>query len=112
MEDFKTGAGSEVGSTREMSQKLRKLLPKMGQLKAKIQEFQLNFLESLGLAWWIQITTKNPACLYYFGPFVSHRDALSQRDGYLEDLIQEGAMGISVEIKRCRPENLTIFEDE
>jgi hypothetical protein len=62
------------------------------QLEAIIQEIQLNFLESLGLAWWIEITTKNPACVYYFGPFVSHHEARSQLDGYLEDLIQEGAM--------------------
>ncbi|GAB4238970.1 MAG: hypothetical protein Kow0049_26030 [Stanieria sp.] len=95
-----------------MSQKLRKLLPKMKQIETIIQEIQLNFLESWGLAWWIQITTKNPACIYYFGPFVSHYEARSQLDEYLEDLIQEGAMGISVEIKRCRPESLTIFEDK
>jgi hypothetical protein len=112
MEYPTTVTESEIGSIREVRNKLQELLSKVSQFSQDLQELQLIFLELLGLAWWIEITTKNPACIYYFGPFANHHDALSQRDGYLEDLIQEGAMGISVEIKRCRPENLTIFEDE
>ena len=70
---------------------------------------ELPFLVRRLLLLSIQRFSRNKKCSNLI---VSHYEARSQRDGYLEDLIQEGAMGISVEIKHCRPESLTIFEDE
>jgi hypothetical protein len=31
--------------------------------------------------WWIEITTTQPKCLYYFGPFESFSEALSHQSG-------------------------------
>ncbi|TRT78883.1 MAG: DUF1816 domain-containing protein [Microcystis aeruginosa Ma_AC_P_19900807_S299] len=57
--------------------------------------------------WWIEITTTQPKCLYYFGPFESFSEALSHQSGYIEDLQSESALGINSEIKQCQPEVLT-----
>lgn len=66
-------------------------------------------LEQVGLAWWIQIVTTNPKCTYYFGPFMSAKEAEMARSGYVEDLEAEAAEGISVQIYQCQPKELTIF---
>jgi hypothetical protein len=58
-------------------------------------------------AWWIEIYTDFPRCLYYFGPFDSVAEAESHQADYLEDLHQEGAEGILPQIKQCQPLNLT-----
>ena len=57
--------------------------------------------------WWIEITTSQPKCLYYFGPFESFSEALSYQSGYIKDLQSESALGINSEIKQCQPEVLT-----
>ena len=61
--------------------------------------------------YWVEITTKEPKCIYYFGPFNSRTEAKRMQHGYIEDLIEEKAIGINVKIKRCLPTNLTITED-
>lgn len=76
-----------------------------------IKEILTNFFQSLGWAWWIEISTQNPRCTYYFGPFLSTKEARTAINGYLEDLEQEGATGIKVAVKRCKPADLTIAED-
>ena len=76
-----------------------------------IKENLTNLLYSFGWAWWVEIVTHNPRCTYYFGPFLSSKEADAASSGYVEDLEQEGAIGIVVKIKRCKPENLTIAED-
>ena len=58
-------------------------------------------------AWWVEIYTDFPRCLYYFGPFDSATEAESHQADYLEDLHQEGAEGILPQIKQCQPLNLT-----
>ena len=58
--------------------------------------------------WWVEIQTKNPQCTYYFGPFETDVEAKALQDGYLEDLRQEQAQIITVEIKQCKPKELTI----
>lgn len=65
-----------------------------------------------GQPYWVEITTKQPNCLYYFGPFHSRAEAKQMQQGYIEDLIAEKAIGISVDIKRCLPTRLTIAEEE
>ncbi|HBE19878.1 MAG TPA: hypothetical protein DEG17_19000 [Cyanobacteria bacterium UBA11149] len=60
-------------------------------------------------AWWVEISTTQPQVIYYFGPFDSFEEAKDFQGGYIEDLEEEGAIGITVEIKWCSPDNLTIF---
>lgn len=76
-----------------------------------MKELWINLLETLGLAWWIEIVTESPQCTYYFGPFASSQDAESAKAGYIQDLEGEGAQGIRVSIERHNPDNLTIYED-
>lgn len=64
------------------------------------------------LAWWVQITTDNPHCTYYFGPFEDFQEANSAQYGYVEDLQHEGAENIVVEVKQCQPEVLTTCKED
>ena len=61
------------------------------------------------LPWWVKIQTTIPNCLYYFGPFDSETAAKRLQSGYVEDLLNEKAEGIDIEIKQCHPETLTQF---
>jgi hypothetical protein len=77
-----------------------------------MKEVLISFLETLGLAFWIEIVTDRPQCTYYFGPFFSSQEAQAAKSGYVEDLEQEGAQGIRVTVKRCKtPADLTIADD-
>jgi hypothetical protein len=76
-----------------------------------MKEILLGVLEFLGIAWWVEIVTENPSCTYYFGPFLNSEEAEAEKSGYIEDLEQEGAKGITVTIKRCKPVELTIFDE-
>lgn len=77
-----------------------------------MRSFKLSpFLTSKQKPWWIEIRTSIPQCTYFFGPFKSHKKAKQEQSGYIEDLIQEKAFGITVEIKQCRPTSLTVFND-
>lgn len=77
-----------------------------------MKEFMLKIFQLLGLAFWVEIVTDNPSCTYYFGPFLNEKEASDAKDGYIEDLENEGAQGINVQIKRCKPSDLTIFDEE
>ena len=76
-----------------------------------MKEPLIGTLDFLGLAYWVEIVTDNPRCTYYFGPFLNDREAEAVQGGYIEDLENEGAQGITVSIKRCKPNKLTIFDD-
>ncbi|MBV8883466.1 MAG: DUF1816 domain-containing protein [Chroococcidiopsidaceae cyanobacterium CP_BM_RX_35] len=76
-----------------------------------LKETLVSFLYTFGWAWWVEIVTQNPRCTYYFGPFASAKEANIAKPGYLEDLEQEGATEITVTVKRCKPDNLTISDD-
>jgi hypothetical protein len=76
-----------------------------------MKEVLIKILQFLGLAFWVEIVTDKPRCTYYFGPFVSEKEAYAAKGGYVEDLENEGTQGISVSIKRCKPANLTIFDE-
>lgn len=76
-----------------------------------MKELWITVLQSLGLAWWVEVTTELPRCTYYFGPFDSVDEANASKKGYIEDLEQEGAQGIKVEVKRCKPNRLTVFDE-
>ncbi|AFZ32102.1 protein of unknown function DUF1816 [Gloeocapsa sp. PCC 7428] len=75
------------------------------------KEVLTNLFHSFGWAWWVEIVTQNPRCTYYFGPFLSVKEANAAKAGYIEDLEQEGAQGIIVKVKRCKPKNLTVADD-
>ena len=77
---------------------------------------QINFLNTsfskiLVVPWWLEIKTAIPSCTYYFGPFSEPKMAKISQYGYIEDLLSEKARGITVEIKKLKPKELTIFED-
>jgi hypothetical protein len=76
-----------------------------------LKENLINLFHNIGWAWWVEIVTQNPRCTYYFGPFLSSKEAEAAKAGYVEDLEQEGAQGIVVKIRRCKPDNLTVSED-
>ncbi len=67
--------------------------------------------DSIELGWWVEIITAFPYCTYYFGPFATQQEADAAQLGYTEDLKQEGAYGISIQIKRCQPKELTTCRD-
>jgi hypothetical protein len=77
-----------------------------------MQEPFISLLDFVGLAWWVEITTDSPRCTYYFGPFASAKEAESFQPGYVEDLQQEDAQGISATVKRCKPSRLTVSDEE
>ncbi len=63
-------------------------------------------------SWWVKIVTQTPSCTYYFGPFDSFVEAKLTQSGYIEDLQQEEAKGIAVNILQDKPKTLTICEQE
>lgn len=76
-----------------------------------MKEILTEILNTIGWAYWIKIETTKPSCTYYFGPFLNVQDANSAQVGYIEDLNYEGAAGIAVEIKRCKPKELTVINE-
>lgn len=80
-------------------------------MKELLKEFLISLLNTLGLAWWVEIKTEIPSCIYYFGPFLSAGEAKVAQSGYVEDLEQENAEGIRVMMRRCKPTILTIDND-
>jgi hypothetical protein len=76
-----------------------------------MKEILTGILNTIGWAYWVKIETKNPNCTYYFGPFINFKEAKLSKVGYVEDLNQEGATGINIEIKRCKPTELTIINE-
>lgn len=77
-----------------------------------VKELVTGFMQRLNTAWWAEITTTSPQCIYYFGPFQTNAEANAAYPGYIEDLDSEGAQGIVVVIKRCKPDVLTICDDD
>ncbi len=82
------------------------------ELPERIEDVFTSYLEKLGLAWWLEIVTDRPPCTYYFGPFLSAKEAEVACSGFLDDLKQEGVEGIAFEIKQCQPLALTIEPEE
>ena len=70
-----------------------------------------SYLDKAGLAWWVEIVTSEPKCIYYFGPFVTKQEAELSQSGYIEDLEAEGAQDIRVQVQRYHPVELTIFDE-
>ncbi len=87
-----------------------RITPRKKIQRLPMSELFLTLLDKLGLAYWAEIRTENPKCIYYFGPFISLAEAKGYHRGYLEDLKSEGAQSIQVDIRRCKPSLLTINE--
>ncbi len=68
-------------------------------------------MEELITAWWAEVQTVKPHCTYYFGPFETSSEVKAAYPGYIDDLDSEGAQGIVVVIKHCKPEVLTIYDE-
>ena len=83
----------------------------VGQDVRTMKELLTEILDNLKFACWVEIVTDNPSCTYYFGPFLTKLEAEKAQGGYVEDLETEGATGIVVKVKRCKPNNLTIFNE-
>lgn len=64
------------------------------------------------MPWWVKITTEVPKCTYFFGPFDSFAEANQLQSGYIEDLKEEKAQGVMVEIQQAEPKQLTIIEND
>lgn len=78
-------------------------------LKHFIKEIYITALERLGKAWWVKVETEQPSCVYYFGPFSNHTEAVEAKPDYLQDLEAEQAQGIQWSIKQYNPKELTLF---
>ncbi len=76
-----------------------------------MKELLISLLNFFGLAWWVEVKTSAPRCIYYFGPFMTASEAEAAKAGYVEDIENEDAQGISVLIQRCKPVNLTVADD-
>lgn len=77
-----------------------------------LKELWTNFLNLVGLSWWVEIFTETPRCTYYFGPFTSKKEAEAAKVGYIEDIELEGAQGLKFAVKRCKPANLTVYDED
>ena len=77
----------------------------------KLSEIWTNILDFLGQAWWVEVLTTQPKCTYYFGPFAGVGEATVAMSGYVEDLQAESAQGIKTQVKRFKPDRLTIEQD-
>lgn len=62
--------------------------------------------------YWVEVETENPSCTYYFGYFAHPLAAKLMQRGYVKDLLEEQAIVLSAEIKRCQPKQLTIMEEQ
>ncbi|PZO22304.1 MAG: hypothetical protein DCF25_03055 [Leptolyngbya foveolarum] len=74
-----------------------------------MKNFFSNLFDFFFTPWWIKITTAEPKCIYYFGPFESEKEAVQYQAGFIEDLQQENAQQITASIQRSSaPDQLTI----
>jgi hypothetical protein len=78
----------------------------------KFKIFASIIIQTIISDYWVEVITESPHCIYYFGPFQRFIEAKAACPGYIDDLQTEGALGIKVIIKRCRPDELTIFDEE
>jgi Domain of unknown function (DUF1816) len=63
-------------------------------------------------AWWLEVGTFDPLCLYYFGSFENEQEADAEREGYLQDLRNESSHIIFARSRFCQPRKLTIEQNE
>ncbi|MDJ0568036.1 MAG: DUF1816 domain-containing protein [Pleurocapsa sp. MO_192.B19] len=81
---------------------------KLTRLKSPLR---LRWIKQSQLSWWLEIKTAKPYYIYYFGPFVSPKEARLYQAGYVEDLVKEEAEVIAIKLKKCHPLKLTICHE-
>ena len=81
---------------------------KLPYLKEPLKSSWINQSQVL---WWLEIKTAQPYCIYYFGPFASPQEARLHQAGYVEELVEEQAEKITIQLKKCQPKELTICSD-
>jgi Domain of unknown function (DUF1816) len=64
------------------------------------------------LAWWLEVGTLKPFCVYYFGPFETEQEVAQSKHGFLQDLRNEQSMIIFSRSNFCQPRQLTIHQNE
>lgn len=64
------------------------------------------------LPWWLKIETIIPRCTYFFGPFDHPLEAKFFQHGYVQDLKEEQAQGITVKLEQGNVTQLTIAEED
>jgi hypothetical protein len=64
------------------------------------------------LAWWLEVGTLNPFCVYYFGPFELEQEVAQSKQGFLQDLRNEKSIIIFARSNFCQPRQLTIYQNE
>ena len=69
---------------------------------------ELQKFESQEFGWWIIILADKPMYIYYFGVFDSYLEAKYSKEKYAEDLKKKGSEIVGIQIKLCRPRQLTI----
>ena len=77
-----------------------------------IADNQIADVEPLAFGWWIEVCLANPLRVNYFGQFESWAEAEYAKLGYIDDLTQEGAVVTRAVVRRCRPSQLTLDEQE
>ena len=74
-----------------------------------MKNFFSGLLSFFSNPWWVKITTAEPNCVYFFGPFDDEVEATQAKPGYIEDLQQEGALQIQTSLHNIpEPAKLTI----
>lgn len=69
-------------------------------------------LARCGKAWWVEITTVNPRMSYYFGPFISAKEAGIAQPSYIEAIELQGEQILGVRIQQYKPKILPIVSRE
>ncbi|MCM1981939.1 DUF1816 domain-containing protein [Lyngbya confervoides BDU141951] len=60
----------------------------------------------------MQIETRNPVAIYYFGPFEDQIQAEASKYAYISDLEAENASILCAKAVFCQPRQLTIYQDD
>jgi hypothetical protein len=66
----------------------------------------------LPLAWWLEVGTLKPLCIYYFGPFESQQETHTAKHGFLRDLENKNVILAFACSKFCQPQQLTIDKND
>ncbi|MEO0768153.1 MAG: DUF1816 domain-containing protein [Cyanobacteria bacterium J06649_4] len=74
-----------------------------------MKNFFSSLFSFLSNPWWVKITTEQPNCVYFFGPYDNEAEATQAKPGFIEDLQQEGALQIQTSLHNIpEPSELTI----
>ena len=72
-------------------------------MNEKFQEYKTQ-----KFGWWVKILTNKPNYIYYFGVFDNYQEAESCKKGYIQDLEEEKAEIVDIEIEQCQPKQITV----